>query len=142
MDKKAESALVIPNSLPALQALLDNNNIMNIYMGSGLVEVGADDFYISGASYNALSELEKQAYTWRPYAYLTVAERNMNYSNIYRVVFNANTVLEQLKKIDGGSSEIYNSIKGSALFFGHMHFINWLKYIVKLIKVAMLNITS
>lgn len=117
LDKKAESALVIPNSLPALQALLDNNNIMNVYMGSGLVEVGADDFYISGTSYNALSELEKHAYTWRPYAYFTVAERNMNYSNIYRVVFNANTVLEQLNKIDGGSSETYNSIKGSALFF-------------------------
>ena len=32
LDKKAESVLVIPNSLPALQALLDNNNIMNIYL--------------------------------------------------------------------------------------------------------------
>ncbi|MGJ1384514.1 RagB/SusD family nutrient uptake outer membrane protein, partial [Sphingobacterium siyangense] len=116
MDKKAESSLVIPNSLSALQALLDNNNIMNVYMGSGLAEVGTDDFYISGASYNALSELEKHAYTWQPYAYFTIAERNMNYSNIYRVVFNANTVLDQLKKMDDRNKETYNSIKGAALF--------------------------
>lgn len=117
LDKKAESSLVIPNSLSALQALLDNNNIMNVYMGSGLAEVGTDDFYISGASYNALSELEKHAYTWQPDAYFTIAERNMNYSNIYRVVFNANMVLDQLKKMDDRNNETYNSIKGAALFF-------------------------
>jgi len=117
LDKKAESALVIPNSLTALQALLDNNNIMNVYIGSGLIEVGADDFYISGASYNALSELEKHAYIWQPYPYFAIKDRNMNYSNIYRVVFNANTVLEQLKKIDDSNSNAYKSIKGAALFF-------------------------
>lgn len=117
LDKKAESVLVIPNSLPALQALLDNNNIMNIYLGAGLVEVGADDFYVSGASYNTLSELEKHAYTWQPYSYFAIKDRNLNYTNIYRVVFNANTVLEQLKKIDDDISSSYKSIKGAAFFF-------------------------
>ena len=117
LDKKAESVLVTPNSLPALQALLDNNNVMNVYMGSGLVEVGADDFYISGASYNTLPELEKHAYTWQPYPYFAIKDRNLNYSNIYRIVFNANTVLEQLKKIDDSNGNTYNSIMGAALFF-------------------------
>jgi tetratricopeptide (TPR) repeat protein len=120
LDKKSNKSDVVPSTLDDFQAILDNNDIMNIYYPS-LGLIGADNYTISDASFNSISDTRvKNIYTWAQDIYegsTTMSIRE--WSTPYQLIEYANIVLEGLQKIEVNNSNRtqLENIKGSALFY-------------------------
>lgn len=119
LDVKPNKQQAIPSErLENLQLLLDNTGVMNSgYPSAG--EIAADNFYIDWKDWNALSEaISRNAYIWEDDVF-NESDRN-DWTLPYRAVFYANLVLEGAEKLepkDARSQNLWNNIKGSALFF-------------------------
>jgi hypothetical protein len=121
LDKKANSAQVIPNTLKDLQAILDNS----IYMNSVTAiygETSSDDYFVTDAVYNSLSPNDQSAYRWSRFDY----SYPNDWASQYFAIYNANICLENISKISQTSqnSSSWNNIKGSALFFRAYYLLN------------------
>lgn len=116
LEVKPDKSLAIPTTLKDLQALLDNYaTINNRDPLSG--EVSSDDYYLTDSRWESLTlEGEKRMYLWeKDYFFQSQPnEWGLSYTNIYF----ANTVLEQIEKIDrnNGNQIEWDNIKGQALF--------------------------
>lgn len=118
LDKKPDQALVVPQTLQDLQALLDNTGVMNTNMPS-LQEVSSDDYYITSTAYNSLTVLMyKNAYTWNKDIYAGSPDV-LDWNNRYKQIFYSNVVLEGLAKMNATekASAQFAAEKGSALFY-------------------------
>ncbi len=117
LSAKPDLNLVVPTTLKDLQALLDNADIMNSFMPD-LGEISADDYYMSYSAWNSISyPKEKNAYIWAKDLYEGTIPYG-DWSYMYRIVFYANNVLEDLQKVTRSNDpETYDHIQGAALFF-------------------------
>lgn len=121
LDAKPDKKLDVPSSLNDLQALLDNENIMNLdrpYLG----EASADNYFIPFDDLQSLSEWERQIYTWNSTIDDGLAK---NWQNAYNPVYYANVVLEDIKKFSRTNENWadWDNIRGSALFFRAKSFL-------------------
>lgn len=122
LSEKPDQALIVPEKLSDFQALIDNDLILNGRGSGGGVnpafgEAASDDYYVVDDDwYNTLPEGWKNLYTWKDHIY---NENFYEWSYQYRAVLTANTVLDGIDKINisPGETNVYNSIKASALFF-------------------------
>jgi starch-binding outer membrane protein, SusD/RagB family len=114
LDKKPSQDLAVPSTLADLQAVLDNQIVNNF--GAQFLEVVADNYYVTTATWNNLSEDIRKTYIWDKDARITV--ENATWSNPYQAVYKSNFVLDLLPNIKFSESErgSYNNIKGFALF--------------------------
>ena len=116
LEVKPDKKLVVPLTLQDCQALLDNFAVVNNNdPGSG--EVSADDYFLSDADFNSISqEDQRRMYTWQKEG-LFPGDRN-DWSNTYRVVFTANTVFKTLANspIIAVADPEYRNVKGQAHF--------------------------
>jgi starch-binding outer membrane protein, SusD/RagB family len=121
LDEKSDKALITPNTLADLRALLDNNYIMNANT-SGFGETCADDYFMLPGDYNSLDGNSQKAYTW----ILKTYNNGGDWASEYDVIFNANYCLDELKQIEKTPANIseWNEIKGSALFYRAYYFLN------------------
>jgi hypothetical protein len=124
LDEKSDIAFVIPESLDDMQALMDNDRVMN---GSSLAgepgpvpslgEIASDNYYLTLDNFNSFpNQMQKQAYLWAKTVYSgTVIDWNFS----YRSVFYANNVLAGIEKIRRSAENTlqWENVKGSALFF-------------------------
>lgn len=114
LNEKPNGSLNIPQTLNDLQLLLDNYGTMNGSFPSS-TEVLADNYYLTPSDFNSVSNVSlRNYYTWQKddqYA--------GEWSTAYRVVFQANVVLDELSRMSYPVSEqsAANNIRGSALFF-------------------------
>lgn len=122
LDARPDQSLVVPSSLNDLQALLDNDRIMNGTNGLGVTpslgEAACTDYYVNEDDlYGFLSPLESNAYTWQQKVFN--GEHILDWNLPYKVIFYANTVLEGLNNIpaDNSNQTAWNNVKGSALFY-------------------------
>lgn len=125
LDAKPDKALVIPETLDDLQALLDDVN-QQINQTPGFVEFATDDFVAAAGSLDNLREDVRNVYLWnRDFEYL----RNSDWDRIYHQILRVNVVLETLEKINGEDidRERYDDIKGTALFFRAWHHFHLLQ---------------
>jgi tetratricopeptide (TPR) repeat protein len=109
LDKKADESLSTPSTLDDLQALADDPNINR---AMDITNTSSDEYYVTYTDW--LPELDpgKSAYIWSP-----DVNALEDWKRQYISVFNANTILDNLKNISvAGQEEKANSIKGSALF--------------------------
>lgn len=117
LDVRTSSSQVIAQTPQDCQRLLDDYTTMNTgYPSDG--EASADDYYLNNNSYlNYINQEDKNIYLWATTAIRTSA--NPQWQNAYKVVFNANVVLETLQKLKDGNTNpaTINTLKGSALFF-------------------------
>jgi tetratricopeptide (TPR) repeat protein len=111
LDAKPDKRLVVPTTVNDIQAMLDNTSDLNLGYAN-LSESGSDNFYITDAAYNALSEEARNAFLWN-----WQGLDDLQWYNMYRVVFLSNVALESLEKIEGAGTAAYNSVKGAAYFF-------------------------
>ncbi len=114
LELKPDKKLYVPTSLADCQALLDDYNTMNeqAYPGDG--EVASDHYYVTDATYLSLvNNDERDNYIWSTQANHAVS----SWSRPYKVVFNANLVLQVLENVNPKIGEEYDRVKGSALFF-------------------------
>lgn len=124
LDETPDKRLVVPSTLIDLQALLDNNTVMNNY-SRGLAEACADDYYLTAADWAALSsDGDKQAYIWGDE--FVFDQYPNEWANYYRTVYAANTALERIETIPrtGSNSIDWDNVKGSALFYRAFSFHN------------------
>ena len=124
LDEKPDKSLVVPSTLADLQALLDDNSIMNNY-GRGLSEACADNYYLATADWSSLSsDGDKQAYIWGDEFFFD--QWPNEWSNYYRTVYNTNIVLESIGKVERTEKNKadWDNVKGSALFYRSFIFYN------------------
>jgi len=115
LDEKPDKKLVVPSTLRDLQAILDYSAFMSTLEPTA-GEVSTDDYYLPTSTWlSSLKESERRTYTWeKDYIF----ETNTNdWSNAYRKVYYANTVLETIQTIERNASNQaeWDNIKGQAL---------------------------
>lgn len=122
LDVRPDNALVVPTDITDLQALLDNDGVMNGANGIGVVpslgEVACTDYYINQSDlYGFISPLESNAYTWQKQVFN--GEHILDWNLPYKAVLYANTVLDGINKIPVTDNNriAWNTVKGSALFY-------------------------
>lgn len=122
LEKKPDQALLIPETVADLQALMDNINVMTI--GPDLQNIASDDFYISASGLKSLNlPAERNAYVWAKDVYENTSISDWN--RPYQQVLYCNIVLDKLKAIKENSA--VNSIKGTAMFYRSLAFYNLLQ---------------
>lgn len=116
LDKKPNSGIVVPKSIEELQALLDNQLVMNL--NGGLAQLSDDDYVIPVYNdYLALPDMtSKNAHIWNKEIY-DGAINIQDWNGLYKVIFYANNVLNELKQNDYPNKAAHNSLTGSALFY-------------------------
>jgi hypothetical protein len=114
LDAKPDKKMVVPTTLEEVQGILDYFPFMNTQC-SQASEIAADNYYLTDNEYEALSDVDKLAYTWAQGMFQGMNDWQFEYT----VVYNANVVLENLPKIQRNSSNeiAWDYCKGSAFFF-------------------------
>ncbi len=114
LDEKPDKKLVVPSTLTDLWAIMDYTNVM-IVNDPYVDEIGADNFYLLPAFLNNMAETDRNLYLWNS-ANLYVKTGN-SWMYLYSKVYYANTVLEQLKKIERTplNERDWDHLKGHAL---------------------------
>lgn len=118
LDVKADSKLIVPETLLDFQSLLDDVTYMN-FSDVDKGEIASDGHYISDVNYvNSSLDENKDAYLWsKTTQHLGVV--GSVWATAHTKILYCNTVLDGLKKIEPqNASELndFNSIKGQALF--------------------------
>ncbi|MNZ72556.1 SusD family protein [compost metagenome] len=113
LEKKTDKSLVVPESLVDLQAILDNDDILNrryAYIGND----GTDNSFIADEDAAEFSNEELNLYTWSkdiPY----YNETTVKWEFPFAVIESANIVLDGIKKLDQQDYRV-KQLKGHALF--------------------------
>jgi len=123
LGKKPDTRLVIPTTLDDLQALLDNQYVMQETPELG--ELSADNFYMTYSVWQGLVVKEQNAYLWSKDIYDGIGQVP-DWDIPYQQVLYANIVLEGLSKItpDASNQTRWNTLKGTALFLRAYAFHN------------------
>lgn len=125
LDIKTNSNQGVAFTAKDCQFLLDDYTTMNSgYPSDG--ELSADDYYLTLSGYQdpSLNQEDRDIHIWAPAAIRGSA--SITWVNTYKVVFNANLVLETLNKLKGGNTDqtTMNTLRGSALFYKAYAFWN------------------
>jgi starch-binding outer membrane protein, SusD/RagB family len=123
LDQKPSTDLLIPNTMPVLQELMDNTQVMNISPALG--EFSADNFYLTYATWLSLDIKEANAYIWATDLYEGQG-LVIDWDIPYQQVFYSNTVLQGLTGIqpDSTNQAQWNMLEGTALFSRAFAFFN------------------
>lgn len=124
LDVRPDKSLVIPSTLEDLQAILDdyNNQVSDPTYG----EISADDYYLTDAGWTTVPEEgHRRAYIWEK-NYLFSDITSLEWLNVYRNVYKANTVLEKLIEIERNNKnkDLWDDIKGQAYFLRARSFLS------------------
>ncbi len=117
LDAKSDKADVVPSTLADLQAVLDNDNVMN-KNSPALGTVGSDNYYTPFATWQSVpSKQARNAYLWAKDIF--EGSSSTDWLACYQAIEYANIALDGLKKIKPSPSDIlqWNNIRGSALFY-------------------------
>lgn len=116
-----DQSLIVPSTLEDLQALMDNDLVINGSGNYGIVpslgEVASDNYYCSDNVFTTrLSAMYQNAYLWKEKIYTNEVVFDWDFP--YRVVFYSNVVLEGLKgiKVTSVNQSAWDNIEGEALF--------------------------
>lgn len=120
LDARPNDALVVPTTLDELQAILDNDQIMN-GLGTGFMygpvpqigEIASDNHYVLDNQFVTFSERDQGFYTWA--GDNSSMESLLDWDRAYQTIFYANNVLDGLKDLNENNDR-YRKIKAEALF--------------------------
>ncbi|RKO69924.1 RagB/SusD family nutrient uptake outer membrane protein [Sphingobacterium puteale] len=114
LDEKSSNKLAVPVSISDLQALLDNQSMINDKRTPAFLQASADDYFLPENVLNGLAAEEKLLYTWKPFDYYF----GNDWSAAYHVVYTANYCLERLEKIPktAENTASWDNVYGSARF--------------------------
>lgn len=117
--------MLVPNTLEDFKLILDNNGIMNKTAAFNVIS--SDNFVITDAGFQVLSQIERSAYLWEMEN--SVFGTSTDWNSAYQQVFYANVVLDGLNKIvrDESNKMQYDELKGEALFYRSYAFFTLLQ---------------
>ncbi|KQN35820.1 hypothetical protein ASE92_06645 [Pedobacter sp. Leaf41] len=112
LEEKPNKRISTPDQLSDLQGIINNYFAMNAQYPS-LGEIGADNYYLTDAGWASSTEKQRNFYLWQKFEDTAV---EWNFS--YKVIFNANLVLETLSTLElsAGQQAEARILKGQALF--------------------------
>jgi tetratricopeptide (TPR) repeat protein len=121
LGAKPDAKLVTPSSIADLQALLDNNTVMNLRCAA-LGEISSDNYYLVQTKWQSLQPWDRHAYDWDTAIYSAFPN---DWSELYDVVFVANTALENVGNLERNlqNAGAWDNVKGSALLFRAKSFL-------------------
>lgn len=118
LDAKPDDSMILPNGLPQLQALMDNQQFMNISTGLGLWQ--SDDHYLTDENWaNNYTEWWKETYYWNNHTdFSDMDAYDGQWGIMYRIVNFSNTVLTNIDDVEQtvANQADWNHVKGTALF--------------------------
>ena len=123
LDAKPDKKLELPATIADVQALLDNESIMNLN-NPGTGEISADNYYLTDAAWASVSSLtQRNMYIWG--SDITLNDLPNHWSRLYDIVGVANVALESISKITPATNEQndWNNVKGSALVYRAKSFL-------------------
>jgi len=114
LDEKPDKKLVIPSTLTDLWAIMDYSNVM-IINDPYVDEISADNFYLLPTYLNNMAETDRNLYLWSNNNLYVQGGNSWMY--LYSKIYYANTVLEQLGKIERTTlnQQEWDHLKGHAL---------------------------
>lgn len=132
LEIRPSKSLLVPRTLPELQALLDNIPVMN--NTTTLNMLAADEFDITDAGLDRATPYVRSAYLWLGdnYQGTAIAEWNQQYEQ----VFYSNVALDALADLNNGSTE---SIRGACLYYRAMAMFNMSQLFTKPYATTNLN---
>ncbi len=115
LDKNASNNYQLPNSIPAIQGML-NNHILLQEQDPSLLDRVTDEFYVPGERWAQMDPEDKAAYKWEGNMY--PVNRTHEWGQIYQRVFVANVALAGLDKliVQAAEQNDWKKAKGSAQF--------------------------
>ena len=113
LDEKPSKTIDTPDTLEALEALLNNSASLNIYPALPLIMGG--DFLSDDAGITAMSPWEQNLHVWKADPF-QVDDMIYDFRDSYNQIQDANVVLENLEKIDSDDPK-KDELKGAALFY-------------------------
>ena len=127
LEEKQDIKLIVPATLNDLSLLMNSSQL--VYDGRGAMEASSDDFEITLEQYNALwEEFERKLITWTVDIFPKVGSQTYQdeWSNAYSQIQTCNVTLKALAKItrNPSNSELYDQIKGTALYHRSRAFLN------------------
>ena len=125
LDAKPNKSLVVPETLEDYQALLDNTTIMN-YKQPGLNIISDDNSYLTSIAFQAITKQERSAYIWDDTENFYDGKSSSDWEEAYKRILYANVVLDGISTLmlNSAGRPLYNSIKGSSLFYRSLDFYN------------------
>jgi hypothetical protein len=108
LEAKSNQSLSTPSTLNDLQQILDNPQLSN---GLIMDNTATDEIYLDEFMWDAQGELYKDGYIWK-----SSLNDFDDWASQYSAVFNANTVLYNLDKINSSNTDTKQKLKGAALF--------------------------
>lgn len=116
LSEKYDQQSVVPSSLKHLQALLDNEQVMN-QRSPRAGEMSADDYYLPDVNWTALNDFDKRMYTWDKHDVFPEGSAS-DWGYAYAHVYWANVVLSEMNTMGRvpGDEDEWNNVMGQALF--------------------------
>lgn len=115
LDAKPDKRLGIPSGLVDYQALLDSYGKIN-FRGVSSIVCSADDYYLTDKDWASLSDFNKNLYLWK---HENIFQPQYNeWSDIYTIVYYANTALNNIPKIKRSVSNasVWDNAMGQGYF--------------------------
>lgn len=121
LDKKPDMGLYVPDKWQDLQALLDNNQMMNFGSAIALPELLGGDIYVADNVWRSATTDERDNYNWKSDA-RNIEGWVLPYSS---QIYISNVALDNIKKVvNQNEKEAIDNVEGSALFFRSLGFYN------------------
>lgn len=121
LDLKSNQNLSVPDNLEDIELILNNAGELNLGMVAG--NAGSDEYYLLPADWESLDLFSRESYVWTP-----GAQDTYDWSFFYKVIFYANTVLENIDEINRAvAPSKWDDLKGRALFLRGYNFFQLLQ---------------
>lgn len=114
LEIKPDKSLSVPETLTDLQAILDDQNVLNRQYAI-ISNAGTDNVYVADADAGSLSGYDLDQYIWNSQI-KWFNDATVEWSHPFTVINSANIVLDGIKKLSITNPEVKN-LKGQALFY-------------------------
>ncbi|MFC5873236.1 RagB/SusD family nutrient uptake outer membrane protein [Chryseobacterium arachidis] len=127
LEEKQDIKLIVPTTLNDLSLLMNSSQF--VYDGRGAMEASCDDFELTMEQYNSLwDDFERKLLTWTVDVFpkLGLGTNYEEWELPYSQIQSCNVALNTLDKISrtATNSQLYDRIKGTALYFRSKAFLN------------------
>lgn len=120
LDVKPSKAIDTPDSIEAVEALLDNAETMNYFPTQSVVM--GDEFVADDQAITSMDLLEQNFYLWMPRPF-ELTDQVFDWRDLYNQIQIANVALESLEKLDQANSKVIE-LRGTALFYRAFAYYN------------------
>ncbi|MFD2287913.1 RagB/SusD family nutrient uptake outer membrane protein [Pedobacter petrophilus] len=116
LEEKSDSSIALAETLADQQSLLDHYQVLNQADGNA-AEISSTDFYLTDTDFLSRLENERNMYTWQR-TNIFLPEIN-EWGNNYRAVYRANSVIENLGKIQRNTANTsqWDNVSGQAHYY-------------------------